>query len=199
MLFRSRKPLDFWARWRTAMFPRRSYSRSFQYFKKRVLRLNATPHAIAAGIAAGAFASFTPFLGFHFFLAFAVAYLVAGNMVAAAIGTAVGNPITFPFIFGATYRTGRWILGGPPPHAEAATPAIHPHVLKLDFSTIWEPLLKPMAVGAVPLGLLCGFVLYVLTRLAVTQFRERRARRLAARAGKSGLRSGAASTPPNTA
>jgi uncharacterized protein (DUF2062 family) len=99
MLFRRRRPEGIFDRMRTAIWPRRSFGRSFQYFIKRVLRLTATPHAIAAGVAAGVFASWTPLLGFHFVLAFALAYVLAGNMVAAALGTAFGNPISFPFIW----------------------------------------------------------------------------------------------------
>ena len=69
MLFRRRKKADLLERARTFFWPRRSFLRSAQYFIKRVLRLSATPHAIAAGVAAGVFASFTPFLGFHFVIA----------------------------------------------------------------------------------------------------------------------------------
>ena len=45
----------------------------------------------ATNTTAGVFASFTPFIGFHFLLAFALAYLVAGNMAAAALGTALAG------------------------------------------------------------------------------------------------------------
>ena len=51
MLFRRREPEGVWERFRTALWPRRSFTRSVQYLVKRVLRLTATPHAIAAGVA----------------------------------------------------------------------------------------------------------------------------------------------------
>ena len=86
MLFKSRKPAEFWERLRIWFWPRRSFWRSAKYFSKRILRLRATPHAIAAGVAAGVFASFFP-LGVHFIIAAAVAWLFAGNLVAAALGT----------------------------------------------------------------------------------------------------------------
>jgi uncharacterized protein (DUF2062 family) len=117
MLFRRRRPEGYFDRMRTALWPRRSFGRSFQYFIKRVLRLTATPHAIAAGVAAGVFASWTPLLGFHFILAFALSYVLAGNMVAAAIGTAFGNPLSFPFIWTLTIKIGNMLIGietGPP-------------------------------------------------------------------------------------
>jgi L-lysine exporter family protein LysE/ArgO len=51
MLFRRRKNLGFWERLGSFFWPRKSVWRSFPYYAKRVLRLTATPHAIAAGVA----------------------------------------------------------------------------------------------------------------------------------------------------
>ncbi|WP_040672214.1 DUF2062 domain-containing protein [Nitratireductor indicus] len=186
MLFRRRKPADLWERARTMVWPRRSFWRSAKYFTKRALRLTATPHAIAAGIAAGAFASFTPFLGFHFVIAAALAWCIGGNLVASAIGTAVGNPLTFPFIWGATLETGKLILTGA--HAPpAATVHLGRLLRHLEFSQLWDPFIKPMTVGCVPLGLFFGLVFYFLTRWATLAFREQRRKRLAERARRRAL------------
>ena len=106
MLFRRRDAPPIGERLRIFFVPRRSYGRSFKYYGKRVLRLSGSPHAVAAGVAAGAAASCTPFIGFHFILAFVVAVFLRGNMFAAAIGTAVGNPITFPLIWVTTFQIG---------------------------------------------------------------------------------------------
>ena len=54
---------------------------------------------------------FTPFVGFHFVLAAITAWIVRGNILASAIGTAAGNPWTFPFIWVSVLYTGRKILG----------------------------------------------------------------------------------------
>lgn len=164
------------------LWPRRSVSRSVRYFGKRVLRLRATPHAVAAGVAAGVFASFFP-LGSHFIIAAAVSWLVAGNLVAAALGTAVGNPVTFPLLWGASWETGKLILqehvsqDGAPKHLGAM---MH----DLSFSQLWEPVLKPMAIGAVPLGLVCGLAVYAVTRWSMTAFREQRRLRIAGKADR---------------
>ncbi len=180
MLFRRRKPADLWERVRTALWPRRSFGRSAQYFTKRVLRLTATPHAIAAGVAAGVFASFTPFVGFHFVIAAIVAWLIAGNVIASAFGTAIGNPITFPFIWGATLQIGRFIIHDPHiPGDELKVGAMLRH---LEFSQLWDPILKPMTVGSIPLGIGIALLFYVVTRSATIGFREQRRKRLAERA-----------------
>lgn len=181
MLFRRRKPLPTWERLWTLVWPRRSFWRSMQYYAKRVLRLTATPHAIAAGVAAGVFVSFTPFLGLHFILAGVLAWVIRGNVVAAAFGTAIGNPLSFPLIWGATLETGKFILYGR--QSEQIAPAHLGAMLRhLDFVDLWEPVMKPMTIGAIPVGLLFALGFYILTRWATVSFRERRRKRLAERA-----------------
>ena len=178
MLFRRRNPDGLFERLRTYLWPRRSFSRSLQYFSKRILRLNATPHAVAAGVAAGVFASFFP-VGLHFAIAAIVCWLIAGNLVAGGLGTFVfGNPLIFPFVVGASWETGKIMLNdhmrsyGPPPHLSEM---LH----TLSISQLWGPVLRPMLFGAVPLGLIFGLVFYGVTRFGMTAFREQRRKRLA--------------------
>ncbi len=181
MLFRRRKPADFRERVFTLLWPRRSFWRSAQYFAKRVLRLSATPHAIAAGVASGVFVSFLPFLGLHFVLAAVFAWIMAGNLIASAFGTVIGNPVTFPIIWAATYKIGRAILG----HGGAgeANPVHLGHKLShFEFWQLWDPLLKPMTVGGVPLGMAFAIFFYLLTRWGVAAFRRQRQLRLLERA-----------------
>lgn len=180
MLFRRRNPLPFAVKLREFLWPRKGFARPFRYVGKRILRLTATPHAIAAGVVAGVIASWTPFIGLHFLLAFALAYILAGNMVAAALGTAFGNPLTFPFIWAVTWEVGHRILG----HGDPGTRHIN---LEHLFSTtglanLWQPFLKPMLVGAIPLAAISSLVLYVVIYHAVAAFQGRRRQRLAERA-----------------
>jgi uncharacterized protein (DUF2062 family) len=192
MLFRRRDPADWREKLRVAVWPRRSWGRSIKYLAKRVLRLTASPHAIAGGIAAGVFASFTPYMGLHFLIAFAVAYIIAGNMVAAAMGTFFGNPLSFPFIWAATYSTGNFILSG---NTGEGGPHETLRMLKeINFwdvglsgvsdvvASIWEPVLKPMTVGAVPLGVAVGVLAYVITRWSAVAFQLSRRKMLAEKA-----------------
>lgn len=174
MLFRRKKPVLFWEKLRVTLFPRHSYGRSLKYFQKRILRLNATPHAIAAGLAAGVLVSFTPFLGLHFFLAFVIAYIFAGNMIAAAAGTLIGNPLTFPLIWSMTLQLGQGILSGNIEKIDAHATVVHKEFSYLDFVNIWEPLLKPMVVGGVPLGLCFAIPIYFIARWSVTKYRVAR-------------------------
>jgi uncharacterized protein (DUF2062 family) len=198
MLFRRRQTESFGERVRVWLWPRRSFSRSLQYFSKRILRLNGSPHAVAAGVAAGVFASFFP-LGLHFLIAAAVCWLIAGNLVAALLGAAVGgNPLTVPLLWGASWETGKLILHhhlgkhGPPAHLSAM---MH----DLSFSQLWIPVLKPLTIGAVLLGLVFGLAFYALTRWGMAVFREQRRRRLVEKARRKEENAGSAHSIGNPA
>jgi uncharacterized protein (DUF2062 family) len=104
MLFRRRKKATQWERFKVWLWPRVSWRRSVLYFVKRTLRLSGSPHAIALGCAVGAFAAFTPFLGLHIVIAVVIAWLLRGNLIAGAVGTFIGNPLSFPFIWAGTYE-----------------------------------------------------------------------------------------------
>jgi uncharacterized protein (DUF2062 family) len=185
MLFRRRNRPSRIERLRVAVWPRNSWARSTRYFGKRVLRLTATPNAIALGFAAGAFASFTPLVGFHFLTAFALAWLIRGNLIAAALGTSVGNPLTFPFIWASTFKVGQWILHGRAPETDPHQ--VHRQfqhgLLEKSLDSLW-PMLKPMFIGAVPIGLTVACVSYVIVYKSVEVYQRRRRNKIASRNGQ---------------
>ncbi len=93
------------------LWPSISLRRAFKYVAHRLGRLPATPYQIACGFACGAAMSFTPFIGLHFVLSALFAMTLRASVIASAIGTVVGNPLTFPFIWALTYETGATVLG----------------------------------------------------------------------------------------
>jgi len=111
-LFRRRKKQSFLIKVREFLWPSAGWRRAGHYMKHRLARIDGSPYAIAAGFASGAAVSFTPFVGFHFIFAAIIAWIVRGNILTSAIGTAVGNPWTFPFIWAASYNVGINLLGG---------------------------------------------------------------------------------------
>ena len=179
MLFRRREAPNWMERLRVWVWPRNSWSRSARYFGKRVMRLTATPHVVAIGFAAGVFASFTPFVGLHFLISFVIAFFVGGNMIAAALGTMIGNPISFPLIWVSTYNVGSLILGQEPRDFDAA--ALSRGVLQNSMETLL-PILKPMLIGCLPIGGLIGLVFYFVVRAAVSTYQNGRKERLKERA-----------------
>jgi uncharacterized protein len=176
MLFRQRKRQTRWEQFRLWLWPRVSWRRSSSYYLKRILRLSGTPYAIAMGAAVGAAMSFTPFIGFHIALAAAMSWMLRGNLIAAALGTAVGNPLTLPFIWATTYEVGHFLLRG----ASREAPSGFEQLMNRPFEQIL-PLIKPMLAGAVPLGLMAGVLVFAVTYKGVDAYQETRRRHLARR------------------
>ncbi len=187
MLFKRRKQLSLARRLRNAVWPARSFERSFRYMIARLWRIKATPHSIALGCAAGVFAIFTPFLGCQMMLAALLALVFRGNVFASAVGTCAGNPLTYPIIWGSTFAVGNLFLGdaanaeisklstGAQALGQSLT-AASPDGVASAFEGLW-PVLKPMALGALPLGGLTAALIYVIVRRLLQAQHDRRAHR----------------------
>lgn len=181
-MFLRRKSPGFWLRVRNLIWPKMGLSRAWRYVVHRMARLKASPHAIALGFAAGAFASFTPFVGLHFILAGLIAFALRSSILASAIGTVVGNPLTFPFIWLSTYNVGAALLGREakgevlldlPAVPESAVSAGMMEFAEKLFQRI-EPVFLPMLIGGTLLGLACAAACYFIVRLSVERFKQRR-------------------------
>jgi uncharacterized protein (DUF2062 family) len=186
MLFRRRHGTTHLRRLGTFLWPQRGLQRGWRYLWHRMRRIAATPHSIALGVAIGAFISFTPFIGFHFLLAGLIAVALGGSILGSALGTAVGNPLTFPFIWLASYNLGAMLLGYR--QRDGITIELPDNMLVLLFTqpgTFWrafwfaiDPYVVPMTVGGVPLGLACGLAVYFIVRSTVAGHQHRREARL---------------------
>lgn len=178
MLMKRRDRPPFWPRLREVVLPRKGCSRPVGYAVARLRRLGASPHSVAMGFACGVFVSFTPFFGLHLVLAAALAWALRGNIVAAMIGTAVGNPLTFPLIAALCLNLGWAILGT----AGDAAPG------SLTLAWVFDnlaALIWPWLVGALAPALLAAGLGYWLIAKAVAAWRPHRADRIRARAGRS--------------
>lgn len=214
MVFRRRSPLTVLQRLREFVWPRMGFRRAFRYVGFRVLRLPGSAYAIAGGFAWGAAISFTPLIGMHFILAGLGAWLTRCNVLASAIGTVVGNPWTFPFIWAFVYRVGEVIIGMDPAEAPALETLVEL------FNKIWgvvgnwilfivgledtirashstETLLTairnvfwPMLVGSLPVGLGVWLLFYVPLKKLVEGYQRRRQRRREKKAEIAGMADG---------
>jgi len=172
MLFGRRTPPRWGEKLRVWLWPRRNWSRSTRYVAYRLWRLRATPHAIALGCAIGVFASCTPFLGLHIILAGVLAWVTRSSILASAMGTFFGNPLTFPLIWIASYQLGNWALGQDTNDTD------------IDLSNgIFDqsleqllPLLKPMTVGGIPLGIAMGTIIYFIVKKASESYQNKQRR-----------------------
>lgn len=183
MLLGRREKPDLLERVRVALWPRRSWARSLRYFVLRLERLDATPHALGLGLAIGIFMAFQPILGFQMFAAGAAAWAFRASVAAALIATFVSCPLTWPFMWFASYELGALIIG---------------EELNVTSAELWSTLsglvaaaragsregiaagglfwhiLKPLAVGAIPLGLISGTAVYAMVLKAAGKGYRRR-------------------------
>ena len=139
--------------------------RFISYYKLKLARLPASPHAIAAGFACGSMVSFTPLLGLHFILAIFFAYLIRGNLFAALLGTIVGNPITFPFIWGLIYKVGAFV--------SSTKHKKFNHEINFDMIiTQTYEIFLPMLLGGVILAIPVWLITYLLTHSFVSSYKK---------------------------
>ena len=163
-------------------------------YKKMLLKLKSlhgTPYSIAAGFACGVAISFTPFIGFHLILAAITAWIVRGNIVSSAIGTLIGNPWTFPFIWIAVLSTGHFLLGDflSSDHVNfigTFDSAIR-SLLTCDFRGFGRdawPIFFPMLIGCIPYYIVAWFISFKLIKITLDKVAQKRAKRLAMRGEK---------------
>jgi uncharacterized protein (DUF2062 family) len=199
MLFSRRAPARISERMRVALWPRHGWRRSITYIAWRIFRLEDSAHGVALGIAAGVFGGCMPLVGIQTATAVLLAWVLGANIVAAVVGTFSANPLTYPLIWLASYRTGAAILGYDQlTTAElasslqrfsdsASTSGSHPLALAAGF--LW-PIFKPLTVGALPVGLFAATVCYCIARPVIEAYQyQRKTQRLrpAARALKPAI------------
>uniref|UniRef100_UPI0035CFA5E2 DUF2062 domain-containing protein n=1 Tax=Bartonella sp. AA83SXKL TaxID=3243439 RepID=UPI0035CFA5E2 len=167
MLFRIREPIDFVKRIRLWLWPRRSFSRSFCYIRKRILRISATPHKVALGFYIGIFLACSPLFGMHIVLAIFFSWILRANFAAAIIGTIFSNPLTFFLIIMADYKVGYFCLSLFSNVGEISLSQIRALFngltvsnLSLLFKGAWNTIMSPMILGGTLLGVVFGGLSY---------------------------------------
>ena len=167
------------------LWPAIGWRRAWAYTMLRLARLPGSAYSIAGGFACGAAMSFTPFVGLHFILSAVLAWTLRANIIASVIGTAVGNPWTFPFIWTWLYQTGTWMVSGERLET-AAKPKfseIFGHVLQALLS--WDvpylletatPVFWPMFGSSLPTAFVVWWVFYLPLKYTIQGYQDRRFR-----------------------
>lgn len=83
--------------------------RFIRYWYLRLVRIKATEHNIAMGLAAGVFVGLLPVLPFQTVIAVALAFVVRGSKIAAALGTWISNPLNWVPLYMLFYYVGHVI------------------------------------------------------------------------------------------
>ena len=138
---------------------------SIFYFLKLV-RVKDSQDKLAIGFACGSMVSFSPFIGFHFLLAVIFAYIFRGNIVASLIGTFVGNPFTFPFIWIFIYKVGNIFFKNDQNVS-----------LELTFQSLFDQgydILMPMLIGSLIVSIPIWLISYFTLKFLMSSFKKRR-------------------------
>lgn len=198
-MFKRRDRLSPWQTFRHMVWPKGGWVRAFEYVKHRLRRLPDTPEKIARGLGAGVFASFTPFFGLHFLIAWLAARLVRGNVPAALIGTFFGNPATYIPIAMTSIWTGHLILGSRPDRGLEYTLQ---YKIGGAFGDLWFNLIAifssektdwthllifyddvfyPFMIGCIIPGLIAATLVYYLSVGVIGAYQKSRRKRLRAK------------------
>ena len=149
--------------WQRGMSPKENIRQVITRFKE----LQGDPHYIAMGMAIGVFVSITPTIPFHTVIAIALSFLLNGSKIAAAIGVWFSNPITIPFFYLGSYKTGLFVFGNSVPFDikyESIT-----ELMKLGMNATCI-----MITGGIVLGIFPGIAAYFITRKIVVKIRSQR-------------------------
>lgn len=171
-MFKRRNPQTTLEKWQQFIWPREGWTRALKYTWQRTIRLNGSAHSIALGLAAGAFVSASPFIGMHLLIAALIAWVFGGNIIASAVGTWAGNPLSFPFIWLTTFNIGHLMLGTEDKAGDLP---------ELSFGLFIDapmsallPVILPMAVGGLVVGTVMAVAAYYPSLWAVRFYQKRR-------------------------
>ena len=130
-------------------------SRILRLLKLKLYRIRDFPEAVAIGLAWGASVSMTPMLGLHLITCYLGTWMMRGNMVAATVGTVVGNTWTFPFIFYLDYKVGTLFFFKP----------LDDFNLNIVFFVDnFEKLFFPTLLGSIPIAIITWFITYIVSK-----------------------------------
>ena len=160
MKFARRTPKPLAARVQDMVWPRIGWRRALRYRGNELMRLSGSPHAIAAGAAAGAFAAFSPLFGLHYIIAAGLAFALGGSILASAAVTTLANPLTLPLFWAASYEVGSLFF--PKNMHFSATALIEQH----SWAAL-EPFIEPLMVGSLILGTVLGLAIYFPVRALI--------------------------------
>ena len=195
MVFKRRKRLPIARKIREGLFPEKGWRRAVEYMMARIKRLPDSPKNISFGVAIGVFVSFSPFFGVHVLLAFLIARSLRVNILAAVLGTFMGNPITFPIIAALNFGIGDLFINVSTEevssksflqqlvdvsYAFSGNVGMMMRGKSTDFSTVLEffyGIFLPYLVEGLILGVVAGVMSYFIMLPMIVTYKARKARK----------------------
>ncbi len=123
--------------------------------KMRIYRIRDFPESVSIGLAWGISISFTPLLGLHLIICYLGTIAMRGNIIAATVGSVVGNPWTFPFFFYVAYKIGIIFFYSPLDHYEFKISFLIENFNELFFPTL---------LGSLPIAIIIWFITFKVSK-----------------------------------
>jgi uncharacterized protein (TIGR03546 family) len=147
--------------------------RFFRFHYLRILRLKASPHEIAMGMALGIFIGFMPIIPAQTVTVLILALIFRASKLAAAVATWISNPFNMPLFYSMLYFVGRKVF----PFLNAPFPEGQEFSITVLFETGWN-LFVIMLMGGFVLGIPSSIVTYFVSRKIVAAYQRRKALRM---------------------
>lgn len=152
----------------------------YQYL--RIMRMNATPHSIAMGLAVGIFTGFLPIVPLQTTLTILLCLPLRGNPVVGFMGTWISNPFNWVPFYYFLYVVGKAMVPWDVPKMELEQfGALLKTFDVTEFASFGKDLLecfKVMVMAGVVMGIPASVATYFLAYRGVLRYRRRRALRL---------------------
>ena len=132
----------------------------------RAKKLNGDPHYVAMGMAIGVFVALTPTIPFHTLIAILLSFILRASKAAAVIAVWISNPITIPFFYLASFKTGTFLFSISGPYHFTAESVSD--MLKMGLN-----ITIAAVSGGIILGILPAIAAYFITRKIVSNIRSR--------------------------
>ncbi len=130
-------------------------SKILRLIKMKIFRIKDFPESVAIGLAWGVSISFTPLLGLHLIICYSGTFLMRGNLIAATVGSVIGNPWTFPFFFYLAYKLGLLFFFSP----------LEKYEFKIKFLIEnFQDLYFPTLVGSLPIAIIVWLITYKVSK-----------------------------------
>ena len=157
----------------------------------RVLHADDPPHALALGLAIGVFVAMTPTIGAQMVIAAAIAASMRANKLLSVVAVWISNPVTIVQIYYVNWRAGKYFVD-----TSAVTGAsdVQQHIdaiiirigglsnlfFHLLDKRFWSDVLRlvwalgvELWIGSFIIGAACALPSYLISRWAITFYRQR--------------------------
>ena len=137
----------------------------------KLIKISDTPHSISLGFSIGVFASFTPLIGAHIILAILLSWILKANYFSSVLGTFIGTPLTYPFIWFSSLYVGNIFI-----------PIEDFNLIELGNSSFYsleilsniKPLIPSFLIGGLLVGLISAFLSYFFVKKSIIFYRNKK-------------------------